>query len=103
MKKLLVLGLCFMASTVLAQDSVIFGDMRPDAPELAPRGEYGVGVRTLSVTHSDQIDILNATDASSAPTYDRTLTLEVWYPATIPEGETPLVTYDETLGRADDP
>src|SRR5215213_1667494 len=92
-----------MVSTVLAQDKTIFGDMRPDAPELAARGEYGVGVRTMTLTHADQTDILNATSADSAPHYDRTLTLEVWYPAVIGEGENPIVTYEETLGRADSP
>ena len=103
MKKLLVLGLCLVVSSVFAQDNVMFGDMRPDAPELAARGEFGVGVRTITVTHADQIDILNATNAEPEPRYDRSLTLEVWYPAVIGEGETPIVTYEETLGRADDP
>jgi predicted dienelactone hydrolase len=98
-----MLGLCLMVTSVFAQDKAIFGDMRPDAPELAARGDYGVGVRTMTLTHTDQIDILNATNGSDAPRYDRTLTVEVWYPAAIPEGETPVVTYEDTLGRADDP
>jgi predicted dienelactone hydrolase len=92
-----------MVSPIFAQDQAIFGDMRPDAPELAARGEYGVGVRTMTMTHADQVDILNATNGSEPPLYDRTLTVEIWYPAVIPEGETPIVTYEETLGRADDP
>ncbi len=103
MKTLIVLGFFLMVSSVFAQDSVIFGDMRPDAPALAARGDYGVGVRTMTLTHSDQVDILKATDSTTAPRYDRPLTIEVWYPAVIPADATPLVTYQETLGRVDVP
>lgn len=54
--------------------------VRPDAPELAPYGSYPIGVQTMTVSHPGQIDILNTT-ADAEPTYDRPLTLEVWYPA----------------------
>lgn len=54
--------------------------IRPDAPELAAYGELPIGVQTLDFTHADQIDILNTTP-DSAPTYDRPLKVEVWYPA----------------------
>ena len=48
-----------------------------------------IGVQTLEFTHAGQVDILNTT-ADNAPTYDRPLTVEVWYPAapgTQPGGE----------------
>ena len=54
--------------------------VRPDAPELAPYGPHPVGVRTLVVSNPGQIDILNV-NGENIPTYDRPLTLEVWYPA----------------------
>lgn len=92
-----------MVNTVLAQEMIIFGDARPDAPELAARGMYGVGVRTLTLTNPDQIDILNVSASEPEPRYDRVLTVEIWYPAVIPEGPTPIVIYEETLGRADNP
>lgn len=50
---------------------------QPDVtPELAKRGSYAVGVRTIQATHPQQ---LSAKDYQSLE--DRTLTLEVWYPA----------------------
>lgn len=58
-----------------------------DAPELAPRGPYSVGVRTLEIKNPNQVDIINFDKSSGkAPLYDRPLTIEVWYPATIPAG-----------------
>ena len=102
MKKLLIVCLFLMVGTVFAQEPVIFGEARPDAPELALRGEYAVGVQTLTMTNADQVDILKVSAESAEPRYDRTLTVEVWYPATV-EGETPVITYDDTLGRADNP
>ncbi|ASM71521.1 MULTISPECIES: alpha/beta hydrolase family protein [Roseobacteraceae] len=54
--------------------------IRPDAPELAPYGDYVIGVQTLEFSHAGQVDILNTT-ADNAPEYDRPLTVEVWYPA----------------------
>ncbi|MFD0915626.1 alpha/beta hydrolase family protein [Pseudahrensia aquimaris] len=58
---------------------------RPDAPELAAYGDLAVGVREISITNPGQIDIVKidpkAPKPETLPTYDRTLTLEVWYPA----------------------
>jgi predicted dienelactone hydrolase len=54
--------------------------IRPDAPILSPYGNHPIGVQTLKFSNPDQIDILNTT-ADSEPTYDRPLTVEVWYPA----------------------
>jgi predicted dienelactone hydrolase len=55
--------------------------IRPDAPKLAKHGENAIGVRTIEVINTDQIDILNITADKEPPRYDRKLTLEVWYPS----------------------
>lgn len=54
--------------------------IRPDAPALAAHGDFDVGVRTLTLSDPGRIDILNVTD-DAIPTYDRPLTVEMWYPA----------------------
>ena len=53
-----------------------------DAPELAALGPLQVGVRTLTSVEAAQPDVL-ALDpkTGSAPKKDRTLTVDVWYPA----------------------
>ncbi len=79
----------------------INGDALPDAPELAARGEYSVGVRTLTLVNKGQIDILNSKNGVD-PLYDRPLTVEVWYPAIIPGGVTVLANYHDTYGSSTD-
>ena len=79
----------------------INGDALPDAPELALRGEYNVGVRTISLVNKGQSDIPNSKNGAD-PLYDRPLKVEVWYPAVIPEGKTVLTTYDDTYGNIAD-
>ena len=54
--------------------------IRPDAPELSAHGDLPIGVRTIEATNPDQLDIVEMA-AGGEPRYDRTLTLEVWYPA----------------------
>ncbi|MDQ7071927.1 MAG: dienelactone hydrolase [Rhodobacterales bacterium] len=58
---------------------------RPDAPELASYGDHAVGVRTVEMVNPGQIDILKIDPAAEKPdtwpTYDRPLTVEIWYPA----------------------
>lgn len=56
--------------------------VRPDAPALAAYGDHKVGVTTLRFTNPDQIDIANTGQTGEPPRYDRTLTVELWYPAT---------------------
>jgi predicted dienelactone hydrolase len=60
-------------------------NQRPDAPILSAYGSHTVGVRTITLVHKNQIDILSI-DGSVAkpnlwPRYDRPLVSEVWYPA----------------------
>ena len=86
------------------QDSFFYGDARADAPDLAYRGSYHVGVRTLEVVNPNQIDILNYSEENTDPRYDRPLTLEVWYPAIRPGKKPEITTYQDVLGSGpDDP
>jgi predicted dienelactone hydrolase len=79
----------------------ITGDALPDAPELAARGEFHVGVRTLDFVNKRQIDILNSQNGND-PLYDRPLKVEVWYPALVPSGQIELATYEDELGVKND-
>ena len=74
------------------------GDMRPDAPELAARGPFHVGVRGLKLTNPDQLDVVSITATNPNPTYDRPLPVQVWYPAIRHGKEPELTTYHDTLG-----
>lgn len=99
---LLIVLVCLIGSAVgFAQDDFIYGDLLPDAPELAARGDYSVGVSTLNLVHPDQIDIANLSEANPNARYDRPLTVEVWYPGIIPADAGELTEYESQLGRAD--
>ena len=72
-----------------------------DAPELARRGPDSVGVRTLQLIHRGQVDILAFDKATGkAPLYDRPLTVEIWYPAVIPEGKQEHTVYESAMPGA---
>ncbi|ABF46221.1 dienelactone hydrolase-like protein [Deinococcus geothermalis DSM 11300] len=86
-----------------AVSSLVYpGDPRPDAPALSPRGPYMVGVRTLAMVRRDVPDIARAAVMSPAPNplprYDRPLTVEVWYPATLAPGQVQSTQYRDALG-----
>jgi predicted dienelactone hydrolase len=75
-----------------------------DAPELAVRGSYPVGVRTTEITNPGQVDILNFDKATGkAPTYDRPLKIEIWYPAVIPSGKVERTVYEMKFPRSGAP
>ena len=84
------------------ESEFIYGDALPDAPELAVRGKYKVGVQTLELVNKAQIDVLNAKSGIS-PLYDRPLKLEVWYPAQLQANEIESVVYNDFLGTPFDP
>ncbi len=71
----------------------------PDAPELAAYGDLPVGVRQIELVNQDQINILAIDPAgerpADLPTYDRPLTVEMWYPAA--EGATGDTSFDAYL------
>ena len=92
-------SLCFSQSE---ENLFVYGDLLPDAPELAGRGDYSVGVQTIDLIHNDQIDILNyGKDSDSL--YNRHLKVEVWYPAEITEESEELVMYEDVMGNANSP
>ncbi|OSP55834.1 VPLPA-CTERM sorting domain-containing protein [Pseudoruegeria sp. SK021] len=72
------------AATPLAAQNRIDGQSA-DAPELAAYGGMPVGVRTFEFVNKDQIDMLaidpSAPKPDDYPTYDRSLAVEMWYPA----------------------
>ncbi|MUH37309.1 dienelactone hydrolase [Zobellia amurskyensis] len=86
--------------TVQAQD-FLYGDALPDAPHLAVRGDNTVGVRTINLTHKNQVDILNSKGGAD-PMYDRPLTIEVWYPSEAPKNKGATVSYEEVMGTRGD-
>jgi predicted dienelactone hydrolase len=78
----------------------LYGDPLPDAPELSARGEYNVGVQTINLVNKNQIDVLNSKEGKD-PLYDRPITIEVWYPASVSDNAKTVV-YDEVMGTAGD-
>ena len=88
--RLLVCLLMFatVAGRVSAQQNRI-DNVSPMAPEFAAFGTYDIGVRTVSVTDKGRPDIVNTTPGSPTVMYDRTLTLEIWYPARLTPGQKP--------------
>ncbi len=99
---LLALGSIF---PVGAQQATGFYSVPPvDAPELAHRGKYAVGVRTIELRNAGQPDILNFDkQTGKAPLYDRLLLVEVWYPAVLPSGAVERTDYVMALPRAANP
>jgi predicted dienelactone hydrolase len=77
-----------LAGGALAQQNRI-DTVAPVAPELASYGSYDIGVRTIQVTDRDRPDILNTKEGAAIARYDRTLTLEIWYPAALAAGQKP--------------
>lgn len=90
----LTLGLVAAVAATAAQTENRIDVIRPDAPALAAHGSYAVGVRTLELSDPDRIDVLGVTD-EAIPTYDRPLTVELWYPAA--DGTEPGTTYDTVI------
>lgn len=86
------LALSFALTAALAvqarQDNRIDGQT-PMAPELAAPGPHAVGVRTFQATDRGRVDVLNTPAGGATARYDRPLTFEVWYPATLAAGQAP--------------
>src|SRR6186713_2979994 len=59
----------------------------PLAPELAAYGPQAIGVRTLRLTDANRPDVLNTKEGGPTARYERPLTVEVWYPATLASGQ----------------
>ena len=85
-------ALLTLSGAVQAQDNRI-DTIRSDAPELAPYGKLDVGVKTLKLVNPGQQDIVKFKAGQPMPTYDRPLTVEVWYPAKLAAGQAPAGQY----------
>lgn len=67
-----------------------------DGPQLSRPGAYPVGVRTLTLTHADQPDLLSSDLAKGIiAKRDRMLPVTVWYPATKPAAGAPAARYTQ--------
>lgn len=84
----IIVGLALAGAGALAQPNHI-DIVTPSAPELAAYGPHAVGVRTITATDRNRPDILNTSEGAPTARYDRTLTLEVWYPAVLGTGQAP--------------
>lgn len=80
MKRILPMALMSLAALPAAAENRI-DVIRPDAPALAAYGDYKVGVQTMTFTHMGQVDVAQTQADGDIPTYDRPLTVEIWYPA----------------------
>jgi predicted dienelactone hydrolase len=86
MPRLILCSLLLVAAAGIAGQNRI-DVITPAAPELAAFGPYDVGVRTIEATDKNRADVLNTTAGGPTARYDRTLTLEVWYPAALAPGQ----------------
>ena len=93
--KLLATLLVPLSFNALAQTNRI-DLVRSDAPELARFGDHAIGVRTVQMTDPSRPDILNISEGGKTVYYDRTLTVEIWYPAALAEGQVPGGQYQTT-------
>jgi len=90
---------CAAASAQQPASPTYFSVPPPDAPELASRGSYKVGVRTIDIVNPNQVDILRFDKTSGkAPLSDRKFKVEIWYPAIIPAGKE-----EHTVYQTEDP
>lgn len=74
-------GVALALLTLPAQAENRIDVIRPDAPELAAYGNLPVGVREMTFINPDQVDVVNTGAEGAIARYDRTLTVEIWYPA----------------------
>src|SRR6186713_462110 len=86
-RRAIVFLLVALAAVVVTAQQNRIDTITPAAPELAADGAFDIGVRTIQVTDKNRPDILNIKEGGPMVRYDRTLTLEVWYPATLAAGQ----------------
>ncbi|MEM7572550.1 MAG: dienelactone hydrolase [Bacteroidota bacterium] len=95
--RLIFLLLTFLPALALAQSTFVYGDLLPDAPELAAAGEHAIGVRTIEIVNPEQPNLVAAEDAE-LKMYERKLTLEVWYPSEGDPNSKATTVYEEVMG-----
>jgi len=87
----LATGLCLLSIAAYAAEDAPKAEgmlnridlIRHDAPPLAVFGDHSVGVRTIELVEAGRIDVVNSKAGAANIHYDRPLTIEVWYPATV--------------------
>ena len=89
MIRTLLITLALLISIVASAQQNRIDIIRHDAPELAYFGDYDIGVRTLELTDPNRPDILNTVEGGETAYYDRSLTVEAWYPALLAEEQQP--------------
>ncbi len=89
----------FVLAAAAASPQNRIDTVTPVAPELASYGPLAVGVRTIQVTDRNRPDILNTKNGEPTARYDRTLTVEVWYPASLAPGQAPRGDYPGVITR----
>ena len=86
-KFLTFVGVLIMSSVTSNVQANRIDTIRPDAPSLAAYGDHDIGVRTLTLVDPGRLDVLNTQRGAQAAIYDRSLTVEVWYPALLASGQ----------------
>ena len=102
MRLVLVTAVAALATIAVSAQNNRIDTISPSAPELAAFGPHAIGVRTIQVTDKNRPDIVNTKEGAPVARYDRTLTLEVWYPAALsadqkPGGEYRVITRDPAV------
>lgn len=82
-----------LATTIATAQQNRIDVVRHDAPELARYGHHDIGVRTVEWTNPNQVDVISSEGLEEPAYYDRTLTIDIWYPARLAENEQPGGTY----------
>ncbi len=85
---MLVVLVLLGSSQLIAQHNRV-DTVTPMAPDLAAYGPIAVGVRTITATDRNRVDVLSTEEGKPTARYDRTLTVEVWYPAALAPGQAP--------------
>lgn len=89
MRRICVVLLCLLAAAGANGQTNRIDMVTPFAPELAAFGPHAIGVRTITATDRNRIDVLNTKEGQPSARADRILTLEVWYPAKLAPGQQP--------------
>lgn len=84
------IALCLALLTLVVSE-IVAGQTRidvvtPMAPELAVFGPQAIGVRTVTASEANRVDVVNTKPEGPVVRYTRTLTVEVWYPASLTPG-----------------
>ncbi|MHB1870019.1 MAG: alpha/beta hydrolase family protein [Steroidobacteraceae bacterium] len=75
----IIVSVTSILSVRAGQPPSVYG---PDAPELAPLGPHPVGVMRIRLVEPGQVNVLAYNPAThSAPKENRTLLVDIWYPA----------------------